>query len=336
MAPPARVPSQPDLSPTHSLSGSPTRTAPDPVRRNLFSAHLSRRPASSQSTTSRPSSQSQNATQPPSLPSQTRNISPFTSPPRLSPTHPLPPSFNETYDPVVSPHRSLSPRTVATLFPSSSVVALNPSTGRPILPNLPTLPARLRLSDSDDDDEEEEDDDDEEHDDTRGDAQYHDPVSGAEAYMQQRGPYGQRPPGSKQQQQHTSANPLYPDDSPSASASGSAQHDALVTDLMSRYRARRQQQGRSSTVANMRPLQAHSAERVVEENEEAEEEEERAELMAHLMGRLRREVVRVEEEGWMFGDVDVGGAGDGMGVAGGGLVSGGGAGTGVGVGVSEG
>lgn len=76
--------------------------------------------------------------------------------------------------------------------------------------------------------------------------------------------------------------------------------------------------------------------------DDEEAEEERAELMAHLMGRLRREVSRADEEGWMFGEPDL----EGMGVEGGagtgpagGLVSGGvggAAGGGGGVGVNVG
>ncbi len=67
-------------------------------------------------------------------------------------------------------------------------------------------------------------------------------------------------------------------------------------------------------------------------------DEEREELMGHLMGGVRREVQRAEEEGWMFGDVGRGGVlEDGMegemgsGGGGGGVVMGGG-----GMGVVEG
>lgn len=55
----------------------------------------------------------------------------------------------DSYDPTISPNRPLSPRSRETLFPNSSVIALNPVTGRPILPHLPVLPGRLRLSDED-------------------------------------------------------------------------------------------------------------------------------------------------------------------------------------------
>lgn len=53
------------------------------------------------------------------------------------------------YDLTISPNRPLSPRSRETLFPNSSIIALNPVTGRPILPHLPVLPGRLRLTDED-------------------------------------------------------------------------------------------------------------------------------------------------------------------------------------------
>ncbi|KAG9783093.1 hypothetical protein KCU88_g3114, partial [Aureobasidium melanogenum] len=59
--------------------------------------------------------------------------------------------LTEGYDPTISPNRPLSPRSTATLFPNASIIALNPLTGRPVLPRLPVLPGRLRLSDADDD-----------------------------------------------------------------------------------------------------------------------------------------------------------------------------------------
>src|ERR1700754_3991025 len=86
-----RIPSQPD-SPTYEASTSPSRS----VRRNLFSAHLSRRPASSQQSQS--TSHSQSPTHPPppvSFSLQRPNLqptrsasqnSPFASPPHLPPT----------------------------------------------------------------------------------------------------------------------------------------------------------------------------------------------------------------------------------------------------------
>lgn len=221
--PPSRVPSQQLQQPSY-LSGSPTATTVPSVRRNLFSAHLSRRPASGSHSSSQGSSTQQhtqsnqpNAEQPapavhhggagdeqepshhhmprmthamagPPTVSQvhaasrryqhqrsvsTPSLSP--SPPRPSPFHNLPPTatFNhnaatvtapppfaptpprhmtaatDTYDPTISPNRPLSPRSRENLFPNSSVIAINPVTGRPILPHLPVLPGRLRLTDED-------------------------------------------------------------------------------------------------------------------------------------------------------------------------------------------
>ncbi|KAK5064955.1 hypothetical protein LTR84_000789 [Exophiala bonariae] len=225
--PPARVPSQQ----LNSLSGSPTTGTANTnnttnntasVRRSLFSAHLSRRPASGSQSSSQGSSTqphlqpNQHPTAPDQEPSQHRlprpthatnapapghappptvsqiqaasrryqhqrsvstpSLSP--SPPRLSPFHNLPPAaafghnvvdittggppFAPTpprhmtaaadtydYDPTISPNRPLSPRSRETLFPNSSIIAVNPVTGRPILPHLPVLPGRLRLSDED-------------------------------------------------------------------------------------------------------------------------------------------------------------------------------------------
>ncbi|EXJ80534.1 hypothetical protein A1O1_08680 [Capronia coronata CBS 617.96] len=224
---------QADLSPSAAafIPSTSNPVASGSVRRNLFSAHLSRRPASSSRPHSQNSSQSQSNPQPAAprttrdrqqqqqqqhIPIQTHaharnyddqhqhqhphalpqvrthqrsvstpSLSP--SPPRLSPSshvspepaafmsgyhqhqsppypqlqtqqqhHALPPSashrafLTEGYDPTISPNRPLSPRSSATLFPNSSIIALNPVTGRPVLHRIPKLPGRLRLSDSDD------------------------------------------------------------------------------------------------------------------------------------------------------------------------------------------
>lgn len=218
---------QPDLSPTAStfLSSTSNPVTARSVRRNLFSAHLSRRPASGSQPPSQSSSQAQPISQP-QVPAQaqaqaqtqgqqnhnsqsnlprlrnphqrsvsTPSLSP--SPPRLSPfnnvnnpTFNPPPAqyhhasivqpptpqraaLNESYDPTVSPNRPLSPRSSAALFPNQSIIALNPLTGRPVLPHLPTLPGRLRLTDSDDEDDEHGEAEDEELDEANG---HHDPA----------------------------------------------------------------------------------------------------------------------------------------------------------------
>ncbi|KEF61502.1 uncharacterized protein A1O9_03069 [Exophiala aquamarina CBS 119918] len=222
MPPPSRVPSQ-QLQQQPYRSGSPTTTAPS-VRRNLFSARLSRRPASGSQSSSQGSSSQQHthsnqhnqeesapalqngdvgheqeqphhrmpriaySTAVPPTVSQvhvasrryqhqrsvsTPSLSP--SPPRLSPFRNLPPAATfshnaatvtapppfaptpprhltaatDNYDPTISPNRPLSPRSRESLFPNSSVIAINPVTGRPILPHLPILPGRLNLTDED-------------------------------------------------------------------------------------------------------------------------------------------------------------------------------------------
>jgi len=64
--------------------------------------------------------------------------------------------MNNAYDPRISPNRSLSP---AKSYNSSAlIVALDPTTGRPQLPVMPTLPPRLRLSEDEDEEEKEPDD----------------------------------------------------------------------------------------------------------------------------------------------------------------------------------
>lgn len=164
----------------------PSRPAPDlspSVRRNLFSGHISRRPASGEMDQQQqpppqqrqpqgPRRLHQRSVSTPSLSPSPARSSPFTanindSPPPTNQTNPLfsqhallpsPPvhaSLHDSYDPTISPNRPLSPRSSAAIFPNSSIVALNPLTGRPALPHIPVLPGRLRLTDSDDDDDEE-------------------------------------------------------------------------------------------------------------------------------------------------------------------------------------
>jgi hypothetical protein len=70
--------------------------------------------------------------------------------------------------------------------------------------------------------------------------------------------------------------------------------ERLLRDMMSRQRARAKgKSAASSTVA------AAAAE---DEDEDEEAQEEKEELMGLIMGSLRREVGRAEEEGWMFGE----------------------------------
>jgi hypothetical protein len=339
MARPTRIPSQPDLSPTYSPA-SPSRSTAEPVRRNLFSAHLSRRPISSQ-----PEQQ-----QPPP-PSQYRNISPFASPPRLTPTTELPPSLSGTYDPSQSPHRPLSPRTSASIFPSNSIVAINPATGRPLIPQLPTLPAHLTLED-----DEEEDDELEEEELSHGDEHGH--ASPQHLQYTTHLPPSRPPPDpfttdypahdphldydatySQPRRQHHDSHTLhhqthpYPEEDSVRPYAAEAAH---INDLMSRYRARHQSQPQSQTHQRTQSQQHHqkvqqhaslgqhqrvhshatarqpfsptsqtaAAAAGEEEEDDPVAAEEKAELMAHLMAKLRRVVESAEADAWMFGEAD--------------------------------
>lgn len=145
------LPQDPSLSPTFALSqNSAIPTVPPSLRRNLFASHLSRRPAvglpdgsSSQGTdpfiTMNSSSQH-------SEPQQQYSIFQSTSQQSLR-SHAL--------DPRASSH-SLSPKKIQQ-HTSASIIALDPTTGRPQLPIMPILPQRLRLSEDDEDEEEEDD-----------------------------------------------------------------------------------------------------------------------------------------------------------------------------------
>ncbi|KIW75447.1 hypothetical protein Z517_10188 [Fonsecaea pedrosoi CBS 271.37] len=332
-----------DLSPNSSSflssTSNPNPVAAGSVRRNLFSAHLSRRPASGAQpqaqTTSQPrrhESQSQNQGHQygSSLPRprghqrsvSTPSLSP--SPSRSSPFHdtadngnsstfiPHPiPQFSpphraalvDGYDPTISPHRPLSPRSSAALFPNQSIVALNPLTGRPVLPKIPVLPGRLRLSDSDDglgdehamnggDEEEDGDEHDDAHQhDFSDDDDFHDHVAQSHprvaAGRRARGhdAYGQ--PSShitRGDHEHVAAMATEAEVEADEERRDRERIERLLREMMARQRARAK--GKVSTSA------------AVDEDEELE----RDELMGLIMGSLRREVARAEEESWMFGE----------------------------------
>ena len=394
---PSQPPPQDDISPatTHFRPESST-AQPLPnsssVRRNLFSAHLSRRPASGSQSSSQGSSHphSQSQVQPPyaqdtqsfshlpqphhsAVPSVSRihaasrsyqhqrsvsspSLSP--SPPRLSPFHNLPPTATfahnaitapplaptpprhptETYDPTVSPHRPLSPRSRETLFPNSSVIAINPATGRPILPYLPVLPDRLKLTDDDDADEEGDEDGDEavhamEHHTTYtdGDEAQHHPYS-----------QGQNQGGPSDHSQIQATTLLRASDEASLEADDERRDreriERLLREMMARQRTRAQGKTTASVVSNSdgysgrggtpsnvgsRSLKSrrqvaarrrdedayasasgdHDGNEASSDSEsEMEAKAEEEELMGLITASLRREVARAEEEGWMFGD----------------------------------
>ncbi|KIX94249.1 uncharacterized protein Z520_09959 [Fonsecaea multimorphosa CBS 102226] len=360
-----------DASPNSSsfLSSTSHQVAAGSVRRNLFSAHLSRRPASgaqSQSQSQSQSNSNQTRRQEPSqsqtqrqqqyggggssLPrprghqrsASTPSLSP--SPPRSSPFHDAPPNNNNGarssafapppmpqlspphraapplvdggYDPTTSPHRPLSPRSSAALFPNQSIVALNPLTGRPVLPKIPVLPGRLRLTDSDDGHGEEhgeedwsDDDDDEEGDEEDaniepGDAHEH-AFSDDGFHSASVQPHSRRTGRRGAQQQghdaygHHSSHIQRVDHGHAAAMDAGAEAEAdeerrdrqrierLLREMMARQRARAK--GKASA----------SASAAVDDDDEAAEKDE---LMGLIMGSLRREVAKAEEEAWMFGE----------------------------------
>ncbi|EXJ75590.1 uncharacterized protein A1O5_00096 [Cladophialophora psammophila CBS 110553] len=188
---------------------------------------------------------------------------------------------------------------------------------RPVLPKLPLLPGRLRLSDSDDgheedhgedaEDEEVEEDEDEEaqtQEQELSDVELHDPAAQA---------YARRPPRRRARRHdpydhHTShiatAGHAHAAAMAAAAASAEAEAEAeadeerrdrqrierLLREMMARQRARAK--GKIAKVSKVSPSLSP------EEDEEAEQDE----LMGLIMGSLRREVARADEEAWMFGE----------------------------------
>ncbi|KIW98435.1 uncharacterized protein Z519_00095 [Cladophialophora bantiana CBS 173.52] len=332
------------------LSSTSNQVTAGSVRRNLFSAHLSRRPASgvqpqsqSNSQARRHDSQSQiqgqqygsslprlrghqRSVSTPSLSPSPPRSSPFHDPPnngtsstfipppipQLSPPHRT--ALADGYDPTISPHRPISPRSSAALFPNQSIIALNPLTGRPVLPKLPILPGRLRLSDSDDGHEGDhaEDAEDEEvaqeeagtQERELSDVELHDPS--AQAYA--RHPRRRRARRHDPYDHHTShiatADHAHAAAMAAAAASAEAEAEAeadeerrdrqrierLLREMMARQRARAK--GKIAKVSKVSPSPSS------EEDEEAEQDE----LMGLIMGSLRREVARADVEAWMFGE----------------------------------
>jgi hypothetical protein len=201
-----------------------------------------------------------------------------------------------------------------------------------MLPTLPTLPARLRLSDSEG---EEEDDADEDMNDPNATAtnptpHYHpsNPTNQShQDYLTHQPFYNQHHQTSTHASNLSLSHPHphpYPDELPTAPS----HYDPILTDLMHRYRARK---------ANVPTPNARTKPRE-NKNDDAhddEAEEERTELLAHLLSKLRSEAARADDEAWMFGD-GIGGAAGGVGaVESTGLISAGGGGyVGVGVGVA--
>ncbi|KAL6249003.1 hypothetical protein RBB50_004066 [Rhinocladiella similis] len=348
----------------------PSRPAPDlspSVRRNLFSGHISRRPASGemdhhhhhhqQPQQQQPHQQRQPQVQSrrlhqrsvstPSLSPSPARSSPFNanindSPPTnnalfshsLLPSPPPHAPFQDTYDPTISPNRPVSPRSSASIFPNSSIVALNPLTGRPALPHIPVLPGHLRLTDSDDDD-----DDDEKA------AQIEDPSSHRQHHHQSQNLGQSEGAYAAAHSQHDGADYAHIDEDYEERAA----FERDLRDRLARHRARLQRRaahGAVSVAANNQHVhthpsrlssrRAHRTTKLVsqhdgspdievssggyhEQDEHAapqpyaardrdrdEEEEDQAvekgALLSLLMTKLREEVARAEDEAWVFGD----------------------------------
>lgn len=260
--------------------------------------------------------------------------SPVFAHPLLQPTQSPPrTSLLDTYDPTVSPNRPLSPRSTATLFPNSSIIAVNPLTGRPVLPHLPVLPGRLKLSDSDDEGLEVVETG------RTGEPEHGDPSRSYESYTHS-----------------PTADADYAHQAAMAAAAAEAEAEAeadeerrtrerierMLKDMMARQRARvkhtspaatnipappprrsricRRAQARTRLQRQPSPDidpdlevdptgyrmehrddEAHSP-TYPEPDVDAESDAEKEELMSLITASLRKEVTRADEEAWMFGD----------------------------------
>lgn len=137
----------PSASPTLALSRNAPTHAPDvppALRRNLFSSHLSRRPTNA-STDRMPD------------PFQPLPLSEQQKPDvlQISPRHHQ--SIPNIYEARRSPSRSQSPvKPQNHVTSNSSIIALDPKTGRPQLPQMPRIPAVMPEGDDDEDDQDEE------------------------------------------------------------------------------------------------------------------------------------------------------------------------------------
>lgn len=336
------------------------------VRRNLFSGHITRHPAPGDME-QEPQSQSQPHPHPhphpgrihqrsvstPSLSPSPARSSPFNADTNRSPpnnplfSHPLlrprasptPGAFEDTtYDPTISPNRPLSPRSSAALFPNASIIAVNPLTGRPVLPHIPILPGRLRLTDSDDE------------------AQIGDLTGAGEGrdggYGAQRNTYSHSP--------SVGGAADYADLAAAEADQEREEREIFDRDLrekLARHRARLQRKASASASVRMPDTQhmhmhtrvgqrghrtklklrhdsspdveidpgghnddkddhSHSHTRsppvyMGRDRDEDELNAEKDELLSLLMTKLREEVARAEDEAWMFGDsMGFGSAGD--------------------------
>jgi len=208
--------------------------------------------------------------------------------------------MNDIYDPTVSPHHPLSPTTSAALFPSSSIIALHPITGRPILPNLPSLPGRLKLDadEGDDTGDEENDEEDGDHSDgdeeeTRGPRNTHRGPGGVE--------YSDMVDNDDRSVSSPYAKEHYPTPSVAAEYIADAGEDSERIDRMLSEMMKRQRQRAKGKDA--RRYKGRSGGR---RGSEDVAESEKEELMGLIMATLRKEVAMADEEAWIYGDFGVG------------------------------
>ena len=261
------IPSRSETSPTPQA-----RPEDSSVRRNLFSAHLTRRRIPSQS--------SNNIPPPTQIPPQTHfpptNYAAPTLPPpgpTILPRSPFVEDLNTFYEPETT--NPISPT-------HNSIIALNPTTGRPLLPNLPTLPPHLRLSSADTSS------------DPHGEhyAEDHDPLHHNH----------HNPDPTQNTTLHDSPTPHPSSPNPTA----------LSNNLVALY-YRHLRQRRTATKQKPTPTWPPAVEDAAGEKALEGEEEE---LMALLTGSLRKKVAAAEEERWMFegggGTSGVGAGWDGL------------------------
>ncbi|KIV90838.1 hypothetical protein PV10_05446 [Exophiala mesophila] len=256
----------------------------------------------------------------------------------MIPTVPL--QMADVYDPTTSPHRPLSPRSKDALFPNSSIIAINPTTGRPVLPHLPTLPSRLRLSDDEAELELESGhqsqhygqgthqyDDGQGHDDTqnsytrshRHPQQPHDHIASGDTDMS---PIAGMGPST-----HTAAQ-LRAEEEAEIEADEERRDRERIERLLREMMARQRARAKSKTGVTDSHTPTSSANRRggrrrahevgvgidmdasgLEAGDDTESEAEKEELMSLITASLRREVAKADDENWMFGDLGAPGSG---------------------------
>lgn len=240
--------------------------------------------------------------------------------------------MTDRYDPTTSPHRPLSPRSKDALFPNSSIIAINPTTGRPVLPHMPTLPSRLRLSDDEADLESESGhqsqhygQDTHQYDDERGHDDTQNSYSRSHRHPQQA--HHHIPPRDTDispvagmgPSTHTAAQ-LRAEEEAEIEADEERRDRERIERLLREMMARQRARAKSKTSVTDSHTPTSSANRrggrrrahdvgvdmepsELELGDESESEAEKEELMSLITASLRREVAKADDENWMFGDL---------------------------------